>query len=101
MKRIIAFLLCLVLTASLLGCGKEQEYVPTGGALIIDGETVPPTEADDDSANQRLELAYYPADSLNPYKASNYANRVLFSLLYQGLFAVDRSYQPVPMLCKS
>lgn len=101
MKRIIAFLLCLVLTASLLGCGKEQEYVPTGGALIIDGETVPPTEADDDSANQRLELAYYPADSLNPYKASNYANRVLFSLLYQGLFAVNRSYQPVPMLCKS
>ena len=100
MKRIIAFSLCLLLTVSLLGCGKEQEYIPTGDALVIEGETVAPTE-EAEVPDQHLELAYYPADSMNPFKANNYANRVLFSLVYQGLFAVDRNYQPVPMLCKS
>ena len=100
MKRIISFLLCLVITASLLGCSKEQEYVPTGNALVIDGETIPQAE-EEDVPEQYLELAYYPANSLNPYQATNYANRVLFSLVYQGLFAVDRDYNAVPMLCKS
>jgi ABC-type transport system substrate-binding protein len=47
-----------------------------------------------------LELAYYPTYSLNPYKATNYVNRTLFSLVYQGLFAGDSHYQAVPILCK-
>ena len=100
MKRIISLLLCLILTASLLGCGKEQEYVPTGDALVIEGETVAPTE-EAATVEQYLELAYYPSNSLNPYKATNYTNRVLFSLLYQGLFAMDRNYNAIPLLCKS
>ena len=99
MKRIIAVTLCLLLTASLIGCGTQQSvYVPTGDALVIDGVTVPPT-VDPDAEAQYLELAYYPNYSLNPYMATNFANRVLFSLVYQGLFALDSSYNAIPILC--
>ena len=81
MKRIWAFLLCLLLLVALLGCGTQAEvYVPTGGALVIDGESIPPTE-DPNAKDQYLELAYYPNYSLNPYNATNYVNRVLFSLV--------------------
>ena len=76
MKRIIAFALCLLLTASLIGCGTQSDaYVPTGNALVIDGYSVPPTE-DPNAAEQFLELAYYPNYSLNPYMATNTTNRV-------------------------
>ena len=100
MKRIIAFTLCLLLTASLIGCGTQSDaYVPTGNALVIDGYSVPPTE-DPNAAEQFLELAYYPNYSLNPYMATNTTNRVLFSLVYQGLFATDSKYNTIPVLCK-
>ena len=101
MKRIWAFLLCLLLLVALLGCGTQAEvYVPTGGALVIDGESIPPTE-DPNAKDQYLELAYYPNYSLNPYNATNYVNRVLFSLVYQGLFATDSKYNSIPILCKT
>lgn len=101
MKRILAFLLCVALTVPLFGCSTDETpYVPTGNALVIEGETVAPTE-DVDAVEQFLELAYYPKYSLNPYNATNFSNRVLFSLLYQGLFATDSNYESVPILCQS
>lgn len=99
MKRIFAAALCLLLTASLIGCGTDPGvYVPTGDALVIDGQTVPLTEAPN-ADDQFLELAYYPNYSLNPYNATNFANRVLFSLVYQGLFATDSNHNVIPVLC--
>ena len=98
MKRIISLLLCFAMAASLFGCAGEQEYTPTGDALVIEGETVAPTE-EEAAPKQYLELAYYPDSSLNPYQSTNYTNRVLFSLLYQGLFATDRNYKSTPVLC--
>ena len=101
MKRMIAVLLCVVLMVPLFGCSTDEfVYVPTGDALVIDGESVPPTE-DPNAKEQYLELAYYPNYSLNPYNATNYVNRVLFSLVYQGLFALDSNYNSVPVLCKA
>ena len=101
MKRMIAVLLCVVLMVPLFGCSTDEfVYVPTGDALVIDGESVPPTE-DSNAKEQYLELAYYPNYSLNPYNATNYVNRVLFSLVYQGLFALDSNYNSVPVLCKA
>ena len=75
MKRMIAVLLCVVLMVPLFGCSTDEfVYVPTGDALVIDGESVPPTE-DPNAKEQYLELAYYPNYSLNPYNATNYVNR--------------------------
>lgn len=101
MKRIFALLLCLGLTVSLFGCSTEKgAYTPTGEGLYIDGQETNQSQTGEDSANKYLVLAYYPQDSLNPYSCINYNNRTLFSLVYQGLFSVNRNYQAVPILCR-
>lgn len=98
MKRILALFLCAALL-TLCGCQSENApYVPTGDALSDGtGSTVPTANED----AQKISLAYYPDKSLNPYTCTDYTNRVLFSLIYQGLFAVNREYAVSPILCKS
>lgn len=99
MKRILALLLTACLLCSLLvGCGVEEvPYAPTGDALDQGGAPVVPSPPE----GQVLTLTYYPDLSMNPYTCVNYTNRVVFSLLYQGLFSVDRDYQVEPVLCQS
>ena len=96
MKRSVAALLVCSLLLSLCGCVAEnRDYVPTGGALAVEGEdetAAVPTVAE-------LTLTYYPDRSMNPYASNDFTNRALFSLIYQGLFAVDRDYQVIPVLC--
>ena len=104
MKRILSILLCLVLLMGLLpGCSAANDpeaYVPTGDALeketVVEAETVPESDQE-----QSLSLAYYADRPLNPLKSTDYTNRVLIPLLYQGLFAVNRDYEAIPILCKS
>ncbi len=99
MKRLFAGLLALMLL--LTGCGRKIDnsaYVPTGDAILMEGqepEDILPEEED----TQELRLAYYPDRMLNPVLGSDYTNRVLMSLMYQGLFAVDSKKNPTPMLC--
>lgn len=97
MKRIVSFLLVLCLLAALAGCGQENAYTPTGDGLTPEeGETiyVPPVETE-----QALTLTYYPDRYMNPFVATDFTNRALLSLMYQGLFSVDRNYNAQPVLC--
>ncbi len=104
MKRWIAGMLCILLALSLFsGCGAEEKpYVPTGNGLTWDEDYTGPvyTKPEDDQ-QQSLTLAYYPEITLNPYRCTDFTNRTLLSLLYQGLFTVDRNYNVEPVLCKS
>lgn len=104
MKKLLSAFLALSLIAALLaGCGRTIDnsgYVPTGDAILMEGqdpEDIMPEEED----AQELTLAYYPDNSLNPLFGSNYTNRVLMSLMYQGLFAVNNKKQVTPILCSS
>ena len=104
MKKILSILLCVLLLAGLLGgCGTEEKpYTPTGAGLTWDEDYTGPVEQDKpEASNQSLTLTYYPQRSMNPYLCADYTNRALFSLLYQSLFTVDRSYKIEPQLCKS
>ncbi len=98
MKRIFALALCL--TVLFTGCSQYQNpYVPTGGGLSqgptqTPGATLPQEQFD-------AALAYDPDAGFNPYNCMNSTNRALFSLLYQGLFAVDSRYNVTPILCKT
>ena len=96
MKRI--FSLLLIVSLLLCGCGQPSEYIPNGGGLFEDGATLPPILPED---SEELILAYDPTASLNPLVSQNLSNRALFSLIYQGLFLVDRKYNPEPVLCKN
>lgn len=96
MKRLLAILLCAVLFA---GCtGQGGAYVPTGDGLHQDSPTVPTAPAPE--KEQELTMVYYPNRSLNPYTATDFTNRALFPLVYQGLFSVDAQYNVIPILCR-
>lgn len=101
MKRITAWLLTVSLLLSCLaGCGRKdgEEYVPTGNALLMEGQDPEDLLPESDEL-QELTLCYYPEYSMNPIIGINITNRVLFSLMYQGLFSVDRRNNTWPILC--
>ena len=101
MKRIISLVLCLFLLV-LCGCSRaDSPYVPTGDALMDAEDQGPVPTAPNQEEQDSLVLTYYPKESLNPYQCTDYTNRALFSLIYQGLFSVDRNYQTQPVLCSS
>lgn len=103
MKRFIARILLFAAVFGLLtGCGTDPDsYTPTGDGLTWDEDyTGPVYTHPQENADQSITLTYYPDKPLNPLNCTDYTNRVLFSLIYQGLFAVDSSYTPTPILCR-
>lgn len=103
MKRLTAIVLLLATVISLTGCGRtidNEGYIATGNAIVMEGQD--PSDIEPEKENtQELTLAYYPDRSLNPLFGSDYTNRVLMSLMYQPLFAVDSKKNPYPILCSS
>jgi peptide/nickel transport system substrate-binding protein len=102
MKRIISLLLVLSMLACLLsGCDTDshEAHVPTGDALVMEGQdpdSVGPQTPEDP---QEFSLAYYPDRGMNPLTCNDFTNRVLFSLIYQSLFNVKSDYSVEPILC--
>lgn len=101
MKKIILLTLCLsMLLPVLCGCvAEDTAYVPSGDALIYDDSQLEETVDAEAAAAQELSLVYYAEKSLNPLISTDYTNRVIFSLIYQSLFSVNRNYETVPVLC--
>ncbi len=102
MKRFLAIFLTAALLLSMTGCGSEKEdYVPTGDALLMEGQDPESVNPQESAPKQELTMVYYPDRSLNPLQSNDFTNRVLFSLMYQGLFNVDSNYNVVPILCEN
>lgn len=104
MKKSISILLCLAMLAGLLtGCtaaGEPGEYIPVGDQLVQgDGEEQMQTEPGEN--DEGFAMAYNPAEALNPLSAADTTNRLLFSLVYQGLFTTNRDGEVIPILCKN
>ena len=101
MKKILALLLSAAMLLSLFcGCGtSEKAYVPTGDALFNEGDDLEEYLSSGEEEIDELTLGYYLDRSMNPLIAATYTNRVLLSLIYQGLFAVDSNYEVTPILC--
>jgi peptide/nickel transport system substrate-binding protein len=102
MKKILALLLCAAMVlACFSGCAAEDSpYVPTGDALAPEDADVNATIPEEEGEPQEITLAYYDNRSMNPIIATDFTNRSLFSLIYQGLFFINRNNEPVPILCK-
>lgn len=102
MKKALSLLLAASLLVPILsGCSRKIDnsgYVPTGDAILMEGQD-PESLLPEEENTQELALAYYPTRSLDPLFGSDYTNRVLMSLMYQGLFAVDNQKNPTPILC--
>ena len=102
MSKPISLLLALTLVLGMFsGCANQTDnsaYVPTGDAILLEGQE-PEDIMPEEEEEQSLYLAYYPDRSLNPLYGSDYTNRILMSLMYQPLFAVNNKKQPTPILC--
>ena len=100
MKRLFAIVLCLCMLLCGCGIGKKNPHIPTGDGLENGPDHTGP-QGNPDTGTQTFSLPYYKDKSLNPYTCADFTNRVLFSLLYQGLFTIDRDYTVQPQLCKT
>ena len=103
MKKIISILLSLAMLAGFLtGCtaaGTPREYIPVGDQLVQGDEEQ--QKAEIGVADENFALAYNPQETLNPLSAADFTNRMLFSLVYQGLFTTNRDGEVLPILCKN
>ncbi len=100
-KKLCLLLSVLMVLGCFTGCRQDIDnsaYVPTGDAIVMEGQEPEDVEVVEEE-EQKLVLAYYPERSLNPIFGSDYTNRVLMSLMYQPLFAVDNRKNVTPILC--
>lgn len=100
MKKLIALLLVLALL--LCACATQQAPpAPT--------ETVASTEATEETQTvpqkkdktEGFGLSYLPEYGVNPYTCYATVNRMLISLLYEGMFTVNNQFRAEPVLCES
>ena len=104
MKKRITLLLCLTLILGLFaGCDTDshEPHVPTGDALVMEGQDPDSVGPQKEEEPQEFSLAYYPDRGMNPLLCNDYTNRVLFSLIYQNLFNVRSDYSVEPILCSN
>ncbi|MGM9588593.1 MAG: ABC transporter substrate-binding protein [Faecousia sp.] len=102
MKKLTALLLALSLACGCLtACGtrEEEPYVPTGDAILLEGQD--PEDFVVEEESPPVTLAYNPEMSMNPLIGYSQNNRVLFSLIYQPLFTVSSNFEAVPILCSA
>ena len=101
MKKILSLILCVMMVLSIFsGCAAEDKpYVPKGSQLLPEDTdlSAPIKEAKPD---QELTLACYMNRSMNPYVSNDFTNRMLLSLIYQGLFSVSSDFESYPLLCE-
>lgn len=45
-------------------------------------------------------LAYYTAESVNPITSTSTINRIICEALYEGLFCLNNTFEPEPVLCE-
>lgn len=93
LTRAAAMILVLTLAISfaLSGCSNKNNGE--------DETTTMPPEAVE--AVQTLKLPYSKGDKLNPFTATSMLNQQLMTLIYDGLFALDKNYNPQPLLASN
>lgn len=88
MKKLFAFLLAILILITFCGCEKQPG--------TTSGETVDP-----EKKIGTVSLVYCAGDTLNPYHAQTETNRMLAKLLYDPLFKVNESFEPIRYLAQS
>lgn len=98
MRRLFSLLLSAALVLSLSACGPSEDR---SGLSSGSSSASPAAEDSQQPSAIPFRLAIYPSYSLHPVLAENRANLTLAPLLYEPLFQVDSTFQPVPVLCQS
>ena len=93
MKKIAVLILIASLILTVIsGCDKTKPVIgnePVGVSNISDKK------------EGTLKLAYSKADMLDPFTSSMSANIQIMGLIYDGLYKLNKNYEPVPVIAKS
>ena len=101
-KRGISILLAAALLLSMAACGPGGGDADTTEPVTqADGQTGDASAPSPGKENQTLILPFAKRDVLNPYAVATDINLGLLPLLYEGLFAIDGTFQAQPVLAKS
>ena len=99
MKRITAWAAVLTLTLSLLtGCAQIDES--SADELPFPSEETP-AEEEHSGLPAVFALPYLEGQPLNPLTCPDGVQQTVASLLYEGLFRLDQTFTPQPLLCAS
>jgi peptide/nickel transport system substrate-binding protein len=80
------------------GEGAAPEETPPESPTLSAPTPTPTPRRESDS---RFTIRYDPDAALNPFTGTNADNMAVASLMYEGLFSLDESFSPVPVLCES
>ena len=94
MRRWPALLTAVCLGLSLLGCGPVEDPQPSPDHTP---SPVPTRSAE----TARFSLGYDPAATLHPITGDSQVNQDLTGLVYQGLYELDNTFTPRPVLAAS
>ena len=89
MKKIIAVFLALILLLGLCACNKNNAGGQPSSSTLETEESFP------------LSLLYCESDTVNPYTAVTNINVQLCQLIFDPLFKVDNSFEPINCLAES
>lgn len=87
--------LALMLALALTGCGKPTPVVTPEPTPTVSAEPVPTETA----GTAGFVLPCYRGEIFHPITGSNRTNLNLAPLVYEGLFALDGTFTPKPVLC--
>ncbi len=92
MKKIaVLFLILSLIFTVFQGCKSKTEE-PTEPVFVSNIS---------DTKEGTLKLAYSKADMLDPFTATMTANIQILGLVYDGLFKLDKAYEPIPVIAKN
>ena len=103
--KLIKNIICLLLAAAALllcaGCGKKTAYEPEPVPNVEGPSFTDPEDSSDPSAGTLFAIRCHLREPLNPYLLESQTNLTVSRLVYEGLFDVSPSFEPVNVLCAS
>lgn len=101
MRRIICLILCLIMALPLAGCGMISNDWETEAMQDLNQFYREENPEQVTSLPETFALPYYPLETLDPLTCTEGVQQTVSSLVYEGLYALDDTLTPQPLLADS